>query len=272
MRPVIRLIVVCSVLLGVSGFIAACGGGSHVGGATGARAATKTGARGGPATGARVGGEHLRTKRQAIAFARAVNLRAADVPGFTVSSEHEHKHETAAEKRLERELLRCAGAPSAKDELAEELAEVSSPDLKLEHDGLADSVSSSVGVMRTAAAVSKELAAIRSAHARACVSRYFDLLFKGNAFHGAHVGPFSIASGTPPAPGATGSFGWRISATISTTVDTHPIAIPIYFDILGFVYGQAQVSLFSTGVAEPFPAAIQQRLFSLLLKRAKMAP
>ncbi len=255
------------VLLATGGLLAACGS-SHPAATTAARGAS-TGARPARAAGAPASTERLRTKAQAIAFASSVNLRARDVPGFKVSSEHENEHETAAEKRLEREMLRCVGAPSAKDEHADELAEVKSPELKLEH-GLSDeTVDSSVSVARTSAAVAKALAAIRSARARACVSRYFNLLFKGKALHGAHVSPFSIASGTPPAPGATGSFGWRISATISTTVNTHRIAIPFYLDILGFVYKQAQVLLFSTGVAEPFPAATQQRLFSLLLERAK---
>ncbi len=247
-------------LLAISALLAACASASHPATtAAGARATTRAHARtaAGPLTTA-----------QAIAFARAVNLRATDLPGFRVAPP-EHEHETAAEKRLEREMLRCAGAPSAKAEHAKELAEVKSPELKLEHDGIADSVSSSVGVARTAATTVKELAAIHSAHARACVSHYLDQLFKGKAYQGAHFSPFSIASGTPPAPGTTGSFGWRISATISTTVNTHRIAIPFYFDILGFVYGQARVSLFSTGVLEPFPAAIQQRLFSLLLGRAR---
>jgi len=43
----------------------------------------------------------------------------------------------------------------------------------------------------------------------------------------------------------------------------------IFLDILGFGYGRAEVSLLSSGVLHPFPAAIQQRLFMLLLTRAK---
>jgi hypothetical protein len=267
MRSVIRRLAATVVLLGAGGLLTACGS-SHHATTTAARGAS-TGAHPARAKEAPTSTEKLRTKAQAIAFARAVNLRATDVRGFKVSSEHENEHETAAEKRLEREMLRCVGAPSPKDEHAEELAEVKSPDLKLEHDGLAVSVRSSISVARTSAAVARELATIRSAHARTCVSHYLDLLFKGKALHGAHIGAFSIASGIPPAPGTTGGFGWRISATFSATVNTHRIAIPIYLDILGFVYRQAQVSLMSTSVVEPFPAAIEQRLYSLLLERAK---
>jgi hypothetical protein len=268
MRSVIRRLAATVLLLGTGGLLTACGSSHHVA-TTAAHGTTSTEARPSRASGASTGTEKLRTKSQAVAFARAVNLRASDVPGFRISSEHENEHKTAAEKRLEHEMLGCLGAPSPKEERAKELAEVKSPELKLEH-GLADeTVDSSVSVARTAVTVAKELATINSAHARACVSRYFNLIFKGKAFHGAHIGPVSIASGTPPAPGATGSFGWRISATISTTINTHSIAIPFYFDILGFVDGQAEVSLMSSGVVEPFPAATEERLFSLLLERAK---
>ena len=265
MMPPVRRLAVCSVLL--VGLLAACGS-NHPAATTAARAA-RTGARPARGAGAPAGAEHLRTKGQALAVARAVNLRARDLPPVFRVAPPEHEHNTAAEKRLEREMLRCAGARSAQEERAGELAEAGSPEFKLEHDGLADSVSSSVSVARTAATTARELAAIRSAHARGCISRYLDRLFKGRTFSGAHASPFTIAAGTPPAPGATGSFGWQISTTISTTVNAHRIAIPIYLDILGFVYGQTQVTLMSSGVVEPFPAATQERLFSLLLARAK---
>jgi hypothetical protein len=267
MRPVIRRLAATVLLMGTGGLLTACGS-SHPAATTSAHGASME-ARPARASGASRSTERLRTKAQAVAFARAVNLRASDVPGFRISSEHENEHKTAAEQRLEHEMLGCLGAPSPKEERAKELAEVKSPELKFEH-GLADeTVDSSVSVARTAVTVAKELATINSAHARACVSHYFNLLFKGKAFHSAHIGPVSIASGTPPAPGATGSFGWRISAAISTTINTHSIAIPFYFDILGFVDGQAQVSLMSSGVIKPFPAATEQRLFLLLLERAK---
>jgi hypothetical protein len=200
----------------------------------------------------------LTKKNEAIAFARAVNLTAADVPGFTAAK---RQHETAAEKRGEREMVRCAGALSTN----EKLVEISSPKFKRGHEIPEVDVSSEVSVARTPALAKKELAAIRSPHARTCASRYLDRLFKGKEFRGASISPVSISSGTPPAPGTTGSFAWRIEVRFTV----HSIQIPLYLDILGFVYGQAQVSLFSTGIATPLPAVIQERLFSLLVQRAK---
>ncbi|MFI4985710.1 MAG: hypothetical protein ACHQAV_06985 [Solirubrobacterales bacterium] len=199
------------------------------------------------------------TRQRALTFARAVNLTATDVPGFSVSSQHERG--TAEERQLEHQMLRCAGNLSA----GKGLAEVSSQDYALKRGILDLGVSSEVGVAQTSALATRELATIRSAHVRGCFSHYLDLLFKSKQFNGAIVSPVSIASGTPPAPGTAGGFGWRVTATFTV----QRIRVPLYLDILGFVYGPARVTLFSSGVLRPFPAAVQQGLFSLLLSRAK---
>lgn len=199
-------------------------------------------------------------KTQALRFARAVNLTSADVPGFKSSTEHHG--ETGTEKRRQRELLNCTGTGlQAGDSIAQE----SSPDFKLERGILDLSVNSEVSVARTPALAAKELATVRSSHFRGCLTRYLDLLFKEQDRPGTTVGPISIVQGTPPAPGTSGSFGWRITATITA----RGVKLPFYQDMLGFVYGSAEISLVSSGALRPFPAAVEQQLFSLLLERAK---
>jgi hypothetical protein len=145
------------------------------------------------------------------------------------------------------------------------LAEVSSKNFELKQDVLQLGVSSEVDVARSRAQAAQNLAAIRSAHVRSCFSHYLGELFKGPQFAGGAVSPVTIESGTPPAPGTTGSFGWR--ATAAFTVQS--IRVHLYVDVLGFVDGPAQVTLSSSGVLRPFPAALQERLFTLLLVRAK---
>jgi hypothetical protein len=83
---------------------------------------------------------------------------------------------------------------------------------------------------------------------------------------GSRSGHVSDSSGSPPTPGTTGSFGLRIS----TPITLHHVSVPFYMDFLGFVYGPAEVTLASFSLPEPFPAATEERLFSLLLARAKM--
>jgi len=260
MRPMIRRLTAATLLLGASGLLAACGTTGHSTTVTVARAAsTAAGTATGAANASPSGGlAKPLTRHQAIVFAHAVNLTPADVPGFTVTP---REPETAVGKGLEREMVSCAGALSSN----EKLVEVSSEKFQRGHEMPEVDVSSEVSFARTPALAIRELEALRSAQARACVSRYIDRYFKGEEFRGASISPVTITSSTPSAPGTTGSFGWQISLTITA----RRVQIPFYIDILGFVYGQAQVSLFSTGVPAPLPSGIQQRLFSLLLERAK---
>ena len=228
--------------------LAACGSG-----------ASSTRPSGSPAARSSASASTQLTRRRALAFANAVNLTASDVPFFTPSSRSESS--SPSEQQAERQLRRCIG-PAAP---ARGLAEVSSKNFQLKRDVLQLGVSSEVDVASSSAQAAKNLAAIRSAHVRSCFSRYLGELFKGPQFAGGAVSPVSIQSGTPPAPGTTGSFGWRAIAAFTV----QSIKVHLYLDMLGFVDGPAQVTLFSSGVLRPFPAAVQERLFSLLLARAK---
>jgi hypothetical protein len=213
------------------------------------------------AVSAKVAAGDAPSKSQALAFARAVNLTAADVPGFTVS--HQSEHSTATEKRAEGQLMRCLGeSASHKGQV-----ELGSKDFEDETSSFVVSVSSEVTVMRTPALAAHGLALIKRGRTRACVSHYFNLLVGGLKTPGAKVGKFTISTGTPPAPGTRGSFGWRLSATI--TVQKGGTQVPFYLDILGFVYGRAEVTLLTSSVPQPFPSSQESRLFALLVKRAK---
>jgi hypothetical protein len=254
MTPAMRRRLIPLVLVLAGGLLTSCGkGGETTSGTQASAAATSTAPTGAAPTGAAV------TRQQALAFAHAVNLTPADVPGFTATTKHDAN--SSGEKRLEREMLQCAGIARTEKSIAEQ----GSKNFQLKHDILDFGVSSEVGVQASAAQASQGLAAIRSAHVRDCFSRYISRLFKGQKFGGATVGPVSIQSGTPPAPGTSGGFGWRVTATFMV----HGVRVPIYLDFLGFVDGPAEVTLLSSGLLRPFPAEVQQRLFSLLLKRAK---
>jgi hypothetical protein len=236
-----------------AGLLALCGPLGGCGSASGSRSQTHANAR---SKQARAGKGP--TPSQAAAFARAVNLTATDVPGFTAFRRREGESER--EKRLQLRLLHCAGPVGSSGGLTQQ----QSPSFRLKEDILDRGVSSEVTVARTSALAASELAAIRRQRVRACFSRYLELLLASQRHGGAPLRPVSIASGTPPAPGATGSFGWRITTTFSVG----QLKLSLYVDILGFVVGPARVTLVSSGALRPFPAAIQQRLYALLLARA----
>ncbi len=208
-------------------------------------------------------------RERALAFAQSVNLTPEDVPGFTARSKDDTS--STREKQLGRELADCTGAAgpaSGEAHLPGEgksIADQSSKDYELKHGIIAFSVSSQVSVQASAADARKGLQAIRSAHVRDCFSRYLRKLFAGERVKGATAGPVSIQVGVPPAPGTSGGFGWRITASFIV----HSVKVPIYLDFLGFVDGPAEVTLLSSGLIRPFPAEVQQHLFATLLARAK---
>jgi hypothetical protein len=203
------------------------------------------------------------TAARAAAFANAVNLTAADVPGFTVSTRG-NTREGPAEKRSQQRLLACVGAPSASDQAS---AERSSP--QFTHPSLLNqSVSSSVSFLASAAAAQQELALLRSARAHRCLARYLQEVFAGRQYGSSVIRHVSIAQGVPPAPGTSGGFGWRISADVALK----GIAVPFYLDVLGFVYGPSEVRLLSSSLVVPFPASAEEHLYRLLLSRATAHP
>ena len=203
------------------------------------------------------------TPASALAFARSVNLTAADVPGFSASGA---RRGAPRQKRAEGELFSCAGARrSSGGRHANDLAEASSPSFVFKHGVVDLGVSSEVGVSRSASLALAELSALHSQRVRVCFQRYLDSVLVSGTRRGTTVGPVTIESGNPPAPGASGSFGWRVRATFALD----RLKVPVYLDMLGFVYGPARVTLVSSGALEPFPAIAQQRLFSLLLRRAR---
>jgi hypothetical protein len=248
--------------------LSACGKGAYTG-ASSTSSTTTTTTTTGAATKHGKGDAHpggSPTHAQALAFAQAVNLTATDVPGFTPS--RTPQHESATERRLQGQLRSCGGGAgaSAPQRSPGALAQASSPHFELKRGILALSASSEVNVAHTAAEADGTLTAIRSPRVRACFSQYLSALLKSQQHAPAEtVLGVSIASGTPPAPGTTGGFGWRVTAKLAV----RGIHVSLYFDILGFVIGPAQVTLTSSGTVEPFPARAQEQLYTELLTRAR---
>ncbi len=254
-----RAIAVILALLASACLITACAG---KGGQTRTRTVTVKAAATPPSTPPASGAPKSQmTKTRALAFARAVNLRAEDVPGLRASLQGRQRS-TAHEQRLSHELQQCVGGGGAG---GQPVAEESSPSFQRRASIAQQSVSSEVTVARSSTIATRELNEIRSAHARSCFVHYLNGLFAGAAGQGSSIGPVSVAHGNPPAQGVTGSFGLRISAAIVV----RSVRIPFYLDILGFVYGPTEVILQSSGIPVPFPAAAEQHLYTLLLSRAR---
>jgi hypothetical protein len=192
-----------------------------------------------------------------------VNLTAADVPGFSAAARH---GSARSQPHAERELFSCAGARGAgSGGHADDLASASSPSFEFKHSIIDLAVNSEVSVARSRSLALAEVAALHSNRVRGCFERYLHTVLAAGSPHGSHVGRVTIESGNPPAPGASGSFGWRVRATFGLK----GVRVPVYLDLLGFVYGAARVTLVSSGALRPFPAVAQQHLFATLLLRAR---
>jgi hypothetical protein len=191
------------------------------------------------------------------------------VPGF-VPSKRASAGALAREKQLEAQLARCAGlaAGAASSGAGSGPPEQSSPQFR--HPGalLGVGVSSSVSFTSSVATGEAELKLLRSTRMRACLTAYLNALLRGESFGGATVQKVSIQQGTPPAPGTSGGFGWRVTALFTL----HGLRVPFYLDTLGFIYKRAQVTLQSSSAALPFPASAEEHLYNLLLERAKAQP
>ena len=265
-----RLPALAALALACIALLGACGKGSppsstHAAGAPASTATSTrpTPSREGEGLHAREHGGARGPRAQAQAFARAVNLTAGDVPGFSVSQTPVSEPESTAEKRFERGFRKCAGA-SLGDE-AKPLAEASSSTFERKG-GIADqSVSSSVSVERSSHSAAGWIAALRNRRLRGCLASAFRALLAGEHIDGAQIGPVSIKYGSPPAPGTSGGYALRVI----TNITVRRIPVPFYLDVLGFVDGPADVSLLTISIPSPFPAHVEESLFSLLLARAK---
>jgi hypothetical protein len=195
-------------------------------------------------------------KAQAIAFAHAVNLTAADLSGFTGSPAKEDSLQSEAESAA---LLRCAGVAEWHP-----VAEVASPRFESgpEHE---EQVMSTVTVMPTAALAEKDDAAIRSGRGEACIEKEIRQgLTRG---HGsAYVSVSKVEEGSLEGPDVPGSFEFETSTDITVGEGGSAGA---YMDLLGFTEGPVEVLLTVGDTSQPINPEAGQHLISLLFKRAQ---
>jgi hypothetical protein len=223
------------------------------------------------------------THAQYAAFANAVNLRTRDLPGFTASPEKQHKSHKA---KGESEFQSCL--PGYKE--TQHAFESKSDKFKAGGGLKTTAVSSNVQIAPTVAKAQASLAAVKKASQNAaireCMIHAFDHEL-GAQSHVTHVGsqtvhitlggvklaPIDLGSIAGLPADASAGLSVSINVVYSTSVEGHSIRIPASFelDVLGFAVGRAEVTLSTEGFGEPFPSAVESRLFSLLASRAVTA-
>jgi hypothetical protein len=196
----------------------------------------------------------------AIAFAHVVTLSSGDLPEFQ-QAPPPNRH-TARARHLEHQLIRCA-APRG---LGAGGGEVIGDSFEREAVNYEQSANVRVEFASPQLVKAGSLGAPRSERAAsACLTKRFRALLgslRGPAVH--VLGGIAVAKRALPAPGASASWGWRVSARIHV----YHFVVRAYVDLVSFSRGPAAVTLFTSGAPVPFPEATERALFGALLARS----
>lgn len=201
------------------------------------------------------------TTAEAPAVANAIALRHADLSKLRLQS----NPMTAQEIAQSAQLTSCVGGVPA----SEALANTQSPNF-VSSSGASETVSSGTEILPSDALVAKDLAAITGPHGLPCLLAQLRSELVGTPSKGetvtSHASPLrSVVSG------ADGAFADRFVVVLHITHKNATLVLPLYVDLIGFVYGQAEVSLSVEVVGAKPSGALEHRLARLLLARARTA-
>ena len=198
-----------------------------------------------------------------LAIARAINLRAADLPGFSPQP----GGNSGANPFGSQINSTCSGLVGGGQHRG--TAHAGSP-LFMSKSGLlrSEEVQSAVEIERSRRVVRHDLAVGRSKHTRVCIAAVLGTL-KFNE-HGTEVTLKNVRV-TPlrvAIPGADGAFGLHIHAAISAL----SLSIPFNIDMIGIAVGRDEISLLTEGIDRKLPRKTEQQLTQLLVSRALALP
>jgi len=203
------------------------------------------------------------TKAQAQAYAHAVNLQPADMPGFTSIG---NETEAPAPGRYGLEYTRCRGGVNP----ARRSASISSAEFSTGPAFYTEVMRSTVEVWPTPALVAFNSTTAHSSRGRACLVRYLQAAHaqinrarKGRM----QIGPFTISIVPNPLPGVSHSFLTAINET--RLLRSGAVRAHIYRDMFGFISGAAEVALEAVGFGHPVPTPTEEKALLLLLDRAR---
>lgn len=199
------------------------------------------------------------TKAQATAYAHAVNLRAEDVPGMTMSTS---ETEGESERSSTEELNRCAGASGREHQLVD----IKSAEFTRGEGLQREVIGSGVSVMSSATFATQELEVLRSKRGLACIEQFAKQQLAQEGAGSFQVDQITTSPLEGPIEGVDESFGLRVAMTLA--VPSTGVQTPFYLDVLGFASGPAEVALYAVGVSTPVASATEHQLLLLLHRRA----
>ncbi len=254
-KRLLRPAAACLVLAAASAGVAGCGSN----GTSGAHNAT-------------VSARAPITKAQATAYARAVNLRARDLPDLSIISP---EGEGGGPRPAARALNRCVGGVNPD----RSIVRIHSAKFGWNLAGQFERLNSAVEVMPTAALTNLSNAASRSRRGLMCAKRYIPSLIAKQGTARVEYGPVTVSRLPDPLPGVAGSFGYRIAFTVTVRgAGTEEMAdymaqrvrrIRFYMDAFGFTSGPAEINMITLGSPRPVSRSVEDQLLVLLYSRTK---
>jgi hypothetical protein len=236
---VLRIAATCLILSATAVLVAGCGGSAHASSST---------------VSSRTTASAPITKGQAVVFAHAVNLRAADLRGWSLGSAPEAQPVTHTSDPA---FARCVGVRPSRY-----VTSAQSPGFI--RDRFREVASSKVIVLPTALLAAGELATLTTARGHSCFAR----LTRPETTSGSQLS-FDRISWLPVGlPPEAHGFKVRIAGEITFT-NAASSRIRIYIDLLGFVTGPAEIFLVDSRWGSPVRSSTERRLLLLLYSRAR---
>jgi hypothetical protein len=201
------------------------------------------------------------TRAEALAYARAVNLKASDIAEATVSQKRTRSRSNTA--ATGREVGRCERFVSHQHRLAEKSSSMFTRGAELEK----EEMGSGVTVVADQRLAARTVTAIGSRAAHHCLERALSRALARESLHGAHFRRVRVSGIPVRAPGAAAAAGIRVSASV--TIPYAEVNVPFYVDALACAVGRAEVWLITISITQPVPAITERQLFSRLLSRAE---
>jgi hypothetical protein len=195
-------------------------------------------------------------------IARAINLRASDLPGFTQEGP-EHSSGDVLTGKAKQDCPSLVGSGRSHG-----LADVSSPSFQRESSADDQQLTSEVKIERSRGIVTSGMAELRKPGVLACFRRVFTGLKYHQSGDTITVKHVSVTSPPVTAPGADGAVDIRIK--LEMVIKTY--SVPMQMDLVGIAVGRDELSLLTMGLVEPISDSAEQQLESLLVKRALANP
>jgi len=195
------------------------------------------------------------TAARAAAFAKAVELTGADVPGA-----HPARRSKTPLAR-EREAAQCGGRTAGA------VGGGRSPEFQRGGALERESLSSGVEVLRDEKSVERDLAYAQTPRGLRCYERVLSRSLRAEADPHIKIFDVRVAPLSVTVAGAGAARGIRILAHVG--VPGAGVVVRLFVDAVSLPYGPAEINLYGTSFVQPIAERTEQELLTLLRERAR---